>query len=227
MQLETELKDLILSMGGKLFGFANMEGTPNCEYPVGISVAIPVPVHIVNDLKTAPTAEYAEMYTAYNNQLNEIGLACEELLKSKGFKAYAQTSRRVTINDDKRTALPHKTVATKAGLGWIGRNNLLVTREYGSAIRITSILTDAPLECAVPVTESGCGGCHLCVDACPAGALKNAKWSAGMERDEIVDVYKCYDKQLEIMKRETGIETDLCGKCFAVCAFTQKYLKSI
>ena len=46
-----------------------------------------------------------------------------------------------------------------------------------------------------------------------------------MQREKIVDIEKCYKKQIEIMSRNTGIETDLCGKCFAVCAYTQRYLK--
>lgn len=47
----------------------------------------------------------------------------------------------------------------------------------------------------------------------------------GMPREKLVDVKKCYKKQTEIMYEATGIETDLCGKCFAVCLYTQKYLK--
>ena len=41
----------------------------------------------------------------------------------------------------------------------------------------------------------------------------------------IVDIEKCYKKQVEIMSKNTGIETDLCGKCFAVCTYTKRYLK--
>lgn len=47
-----------------------------------------------------------------------------------------------------------------------------------------------------------------------------------MPREEIVDVEACYKKQKEIMYVSTGIDTDLCGKCFAVCAYTQRYLRS-
>lgn len=46
-----------------------------------------------------------------------------------------------------------------------------------------------------------------------------------MEREKIVDVNRCYQKQKEIMYASTGIDTDLCGKCFAVCVYTQNYLK--
>ena len=76
-----------------------------------------------------------------------------------------------------------------------------------------------------PINESRCGECRLCVDACPARALKNTLWTAGMPREQIVDAHKCLDKQLEIMERETGLRTDLCGKCFAVCPYVLNRLK--
>ncbi len=64
----------------------------------------------------------------------------------------------------------------------------------------------------------------MCVKKCPAQALKGTLWSAGIQREEIVDADKCYKKQVEIMSEKTGIATDLCGKCFAVCTYTKKYL---
>ena len=118
-------------------------------------------------------------------------------------------------------------MATRAGLGWIGKNCLLVTPQYGAAIRISSFLTNAPLECNDPINQSRCGYCNLCVKKCPAQALKGTLWEVGIQREEIVDINKCYKKQVEIMLQKTGIETDLCGRCFAVCVYTQKYLKSI
>lgn len=62
---------------------------------------------------------------------------------------------------------------------------------------------------------------------CPAQALNGSLWTAGMHRAEIVDVDSCYKKQVEIMSKNTGIETNLCGKCFAVCTYTKRYLKSL
>jgi epoxyqueuosine reductase QueG len=57
------------------------------------------------------------------------------------------------------TGLPHKTTATLAGLGWIGKCALLVTERYGSAIRLTAVLTEAELPCGEPVSRSRCGAC--------------------------------------------------------------------
>ena len=225
MNVTEELKQLLLDSGAKLVGVGDMSGVAGCDYPVGVSVAIPLPKDLVEQLKTAPTEEYYHMYYALNKKLNEIVSAGEEFLKSKGYNAYAQTTDRVKTNENRISKLPHKTVATRAGLGWIGKNCLLVTKEYGPAIRISSLLTDAPLKCNEPINESKCGGCSLCVKNCPGQALKGTLWTAGMERSEIVDVEQCFKTQFEIMKKNTGIETDLCGKCFAVCAHTQRYLR--
>ena len=52
------------------------------------------------------------------------------------------------LSSPSQTALPHKTIATRAGIGWIGKSALLVTAKYGSAIRLSSILTDTPIETA-------------------------------------------------------------------------------
>ena len=127
--------------------------------------------------------------------------------------------------NNKFSELPHKTVATRSGLGWIGKNCLLVTPQYGSAVRISSLMTNAPLICDEPIDRSYCGACSQCVKNCPGQALKGSFWKVGMPREEILDTEKCYKTQVEIMSKNTGIETDLCGKCFAVCSYTKKYLQ--
>ena len=222
MGLTEDLKIYLSELGADLVGVGDMRGVEGCGYPMGIAVAKALPSHVIRDLQIAPTLEYYDLYYTLNEQLNEIVLAGEEFLKDRGFAAYAQTTGRVSVNEKNISRLPHKTVATRAGLGWIGKNCLLVTPQYGSGIRISSLLTDAPLRTAEAVTQSRCGDCSLCVTNCPAQALRGTLWRAGMLREEIVDADKCYRKQLEIMKEQTGIETDLCGKCFAVCAYTKK-----
>ena len=224
MDLTTELKNLLLRHGAEVVGIGNLKEIEECNYDIGIAVAVPLHRNIVRDLLDAPTKEYYDMYYTLNQRLNEIVLLGEEFLKERGFTAYAQTTDRVEISSDRRTKLPHKTVATRAGLGWIGKNGLLVTEEFGPAIRISSLLTNAPLECDSPVNASLCGECSLCIDNCPARALYGTLWEVGKPRESIVNVEKCYNKQMEIMYKATGIETDLCGKCFAICRYTRRYL---
>lgn len=227
LELTEQLKNLLYRKGAALVGIGDMSGVENCNFGIGVSVAVSLPKNVIIDLQEAPTKEYYDLYYSLNQRLNEIIMTGEEFLRNMGFGAYAQTTDRVKVNPDKISELPHKTVATRSGIGWIGKNCLLVTPQYGSAIRLSSLLTDAPLECDAPINQSRCGGCNLCVKKCPAKALKGTLWEVGVQREEIVDIDKCYKKQVEIMSQKTGIQTDLCGKCFAVCAYTQKYLKSI
>lgn len=225
MELTEELKELLCRQGAELVGVGDISQIPNCVYKTGVAVAVPIPKKIIRELQKAPTKEYYDLYGALNKKLNKIVMAGEKFLKNKGFEAYAQTTDRVKVDQDNISKLPHKTVAVRAGLGWIGKNCLLVTSKYGAAIRISSLLTNAPLVCAEPITQSQCGRCALCVEKCPAQALKGTLWETGIQREKLIDVKKCFEKQVEIMYEETGIKKDLCGKCFAVCVYTQKYLQ--
>ena len=224
MELTEQLKKILYRRGADLVGIGDMSEVEGCIYKVGVSVAVSLPKNIIIDLKKAPTKKYYDMYYVLNRKLNEMVLAGEEFLKNSGYEAYAQTTDRVKADSNNVSVLPHKTVATRAGLGWIGKNCLLVNPQYGSAVRISSLLTNAPLKCDEPINGSLCGECDLCVKNCPAQALKGVLWKIGVQREEIIDAEKCYKKQVEIMTEKTGIETDLCGKCFAVCAYTQKNL---
>lgn len=226
MDLTEELKALLYCQGADLVGIGDMSQVKNCNYKTGVAVAVSLPENVIRDLQEAPTEEYYHLYGSLNRKLNAIVLEGEKFLKSQGFEAYAQTTDRVKVDRDRISELPHKTVATRAGLGWIGKNCLLVTPQYGSAVRISSLLTDAPLNWDEAVNQSRCGACSLCVKNCPGQALKGTLWDAGIQREKIVDVEKCRKKQVEIMFEKTGIETDLCGKCFAVCAYTRRYLRN-
>ena len=217
---------LLRERGAKLIGTASLEGVAEDANTTGLAVAVPVPKHIVEDLKTAPTKEYADMYGILNDRLDDIVLAGEAFLKKLGYTAEAHTVAATKSNSAWRTKLPHKTVATRAGLGWIGKSCLLVTPEYGSAIRLSSLVTNAPLPAGKPITESRCGACDICVRSCPAKALSGALWEAGMERDKLLNTVDCEKKQRERMREATGVDRDLCGLCFAVCPYTARYLKS-
>lgn len=124
-----------------------------------------------------------------------------------------------------RTQLPHKTVATLAGIGWIGKSALLVTKKYGSAVRLTSILTDMPLDYGVPVTKSMCPReCYICMNACPGKAISGKLWDQTMDRNEFYDPLKCREKALQLSKERMNKEITLCGKCIEVCPYTRKYI---
>lgn len=223
-ELKQALFSLLTDRGAKLTGIADLSGIVSGEMQVGVAVAVPVPKNIVRDLQTAPTKEYYDEYYTLNSMLDDIVTCGAAFLRKNGYRAYANTTKVVRKDADWCTPLPHKTVATRAGLGWIGKNCLLVTEKYGSAVRLSSLLTDAPLPAAAPVNESRCGGCTVCVQSCPAGALTGVLWNTSTRREDLLRKEACKEMQIMRMKAATGIETDLCGLCFAVCPFTQRYL---
>ena len=64
-----------------------------------------------------------------------------------------------------------KALAEKAGLGWIGKHTLLLTRDTGSWFFLGEILTDLPLPIDAPPREDHCGRCTACIKVCPTDAI--------------------------------------------------------
>ena len=156
--------------------------------------------------------------------LDDIVTCGAEFLKENGDQAFANTTKVVKQNDNWCTPLPHKTVAARAGLGWIGKNCLLVTERYGSAVQLSSFLTNAPMPAEKPVNESKCGKCTACVQKCPAKALTGVLWNRTIRREQILRKEDCKEMQIQRMKKATGIATDLCGLHFAVCPYMQRFV---
>jgi epoxyqueuosine reductase len=60
--------------------------------------------------------------------------------------------------------------ASRAGVGFYGKNTLLITRRHGSWVVLGTVVTTAEIECSAPL-DLDCGSCTRCIDACPTGAL--------------------------------------------------------
>ena len=220
----------LFSRGAVLVGFGDLSAIPEDireGLPVGISVAVKYPKEVIRGISQLPTAEYHQWYCTLNEKLDAIVTHGAQFLRSKGFRAVERTRQRVNFDDSKteyQTDLPHKTVATRAGIGWIGKCAMLVTEEYGSMVRLSSILTDAPIDCAVPVDKSRCGECTVCVEACPAKAVSGKLWHAGLAREEFFDAIACEKTAKERSRLGFGGTETICGKCIEVCPYTKSYL---
>lgn len=101
--------------------------------------------------------------------------ATARYLESEGFPSVAVPAF-IPIDMDEpgkgmRGEICWRRAAVRSGLGSYGENGLLVTREFGSAVRISGVVTAARIEPSAPLEEDLCDHCGRCLDSCPAEAL--------------------------------------------------------
>lgn len=218
-----ELEKYLLGLGASKVGYADVNGLASefVNLPNGISIVLRLPKEAMQLVKDEDYEAYWKCFHAKVAELTEISLKGEEFIKNKGYDAFALTMARNECDMEKLLSiLPYKTIATKSGLGWIGRSALFVTPEYGSAVALGAILTDMPLEFGTPITDSECDDCTNCQDACPVGAINPQKWNDRLEREDIIDIEVCGEYIIDQYRNGLG-----CTKCMSECKMTQEYLK--
>ena len=229
MRIHNRLKNELQRVGASLVGFADLADADLAEgfrYPTGISIAMALSPLVLSGIKDNPTKDYEAEYKLVNARLDELSFLGENLLIEAGYKAKAVPATTTGYDPvGLKAPYQHKTTATLAGLGWIGKLDILVTKQYGSGLRFASILTDLPLEndICTPIIESECGDCTSCADACPANASKRQNWRHGMRREELVDINAC-NKSITERVQKLGINHSICGICIVSCPWTRRYI---
>ncbi len=102
-----------------------------------------------------------------------------DLIRAR-LRRLAELHRRLTPGASVRgvvdtAPLLERDFAQLAGLGWIGKNTLLVNKQLGSWLFLAALLTSEELDHDAPSDVDYCGSCRACLDACPTGALVDAR----------------------------------------------------
>jgi len=206
MNLNQEIIELLKHEGCNIVGFADLRALPEemrKGLDVGIIMATTYAPEAVWDKLSDNQKQVIEESWAEGSPLERYNKAVKSFLRERKYK------RNTTYST---MELTYKMLATIAGIGWVGKCALLVSKELGPAVRFTAVLTNAPLECGTPITTSQCPpDCNLCADACPGNAVKGGLWERGVHRDEFFDVDAC-------KKRRSKCQ----GVCVASCPYTQK-----
>lgn len=222
-------KIIIESLDGPenyIIGFAYLEDCIDQDfsnYKYGISIGKRLDDTVINRVKTEPTMEYLNLYNEVNEVLAglidkialELGKQNFSCISIPPIPEKMNPDEQLDFNKMLRYKLSHKMVATRAGLGWIGKTSLFISHKFGPRVRLGSIL----LKNTLPVTErpinsSLCGECNLCVKACPVQAANGELWDINVDRDAFLDVYKC---RKYIFNNYYKKEIMLCGICINVC----------
>jgi epoxyqueuosine reductase len=218
-----------------IWGFADLKGLLNGKYagyPYGIVIGRKLNDAIIDTIVDGPTGAYYAYYKETNRILAKV---CEDIvdeLREEGIAAVSIAPTKYEHQPDSdylktlRVDISHKMIATRAGLGWIGKTALFVSKKFGPRVRLVSILTKYPLSpLGKPITESRCGDCDLCVIRCPAQAATNRLWKAGMAQEAFFDAFKCRETCTRLARARLNIDARVCGVCIAVCPIGRKKRK--
>ena len=159
------------------------------------------------------------------SELIRLQRLAERWLREKGYRYLSippdSDRRKGSFVSRLYELFSHKTAATCSGLGWIGKNGLIINPKYGPWLSWATVLTDAPFEPDEPIRESLCGECDLCVRYCPSEALTGRKWTVLSPYDEIVHYDRCKTLKEDIKSFD---EKPNCGLCINICPYARKGL---
>lgn len=229
MTVDNIVKRLLPDENNYVYGFADMQGfLPErySRYKSALSIGKRLPGHLLDEIKALkrPTLDYHYANRESRGKLAELTLGISKELMQAGYpnlpadEVKAEPSELEELARTHGAAFSHKTAATRAGLGWIGKTSLLVSERFGARIRLNTILLETTeLPFARPVEESRCGGCLVCVKNCPAQAANGKLWNINIERDEFFNADKCYESCATKARSYLSLDVNTCAVCIASC----------
>lgn len=208
-QLKRLIREKSISWGADLIGFADVkrfvrykrENLPPDDARIVIVLAIWMEDPILDLWLHLPSwRDQDKPSRAFEDEiLRGVSLRLCLLLEREGY--WAEPARY-------EPGLYLKEAGVLAGLGVIGKNNLLITDNFGPRIRLRALYTNASLEPDVILKDlSYCSECELCVDACPANALEDGKY----------DREACLSYCLNNLKEMSKHSVLWCIECSRVC----------
>ncbi len=224
--MEEQIKNFFEKRDIKVYGWCDLDdesrkqiflsGNVLEKIKSAIVFGIPLSRTVIENLVDGPDLLYLHHYRQANYILDRIAFDLALFLGEKGFSSIPVPASQIIDWKNQKALLSHKHFAYMCGLGWYGRNNLIVNRVYRSRLRFATVLTSLRFESKPKTVEFGCGSCNSCIKLCPAGAI-----SDGFEN---FDHIKCFEKIKQIT-RKNNISQYICGLCIKACEYG-KYKKS-
>jgi epoxyqueuosine reductase len=226
-----QIKARILDWGADLVGIADTEPLNELKvnppdllhgFTRAVSMAIQLPVAVFETIPDKPTPIYAAAYQTANRILDDLAFRTAVAIQEDGFNSLPIPASQVLDRKNWYAAISHKAVARMAGLGWQGKNLLIITPRFGSRVRLVTVLTNAPLIADSPL-KNRCGSCMLCRDACPANAIRGVNTvDHYKDREEALHFPRCVEKLTKDFATLPEVGAPICGLCIKACPFGRR-----
>ncbi len=210
------LRNYAADKGADLFGVAETEKLKkyihkelldvSAKLPYAISIGVRLQKSVLDTLINRPNMIYKTHYRQINTMLDYITQLTAGFIQREGYDALPISASYIIDWEKQNAHISHRHAALEAGVGYWGKNNLLVHPEFGAGIRLATILTDMPLKTDSPSRDK-CDDCDACMVACPAEAID----------DNGFDFDKCFE-QVKKFARDNYYNAHICGLCVRACA---------
>lgn len=222
-----ELAHLAEELGADVFGVAdlrpvrefvvNQGGEQLGRFTHAIAIGIGLLHTVVDQMAPMLPADHSlygfHLYKVVSPAVDVIAWRLARKIEDQGCLALPIPTSQYRAPGERSGLFSHKLAAHLAGLGWIGKNCLLITPQCGPRVRLASVLTDHPLVAGVRMDEQ-CGDCSECVDACPVHALTGIEFSDEEGREARLQAEVCGAYRDGSGGLRSG---HTCGLCLAVC----------
>lgn len=204
------VKNEARALGAGVVGITGIEDSDCHEsydnaYPTAISIALPM---AREEVLHGPTKRSGVATLEGYIDVARIATALAERIRALGWEA----SACIDMNTSK---ILHVPIAVRAGLGQLGKHGSLITREHGSNVRLSTVLTTMPLAHDEPRdlgVDDFCQKCRVCLDNCPPGAIFPDKQLVRGQRKWYVDFDKCIPY---------FVHNHSCGICIQACPWSE------
>ncbi|NJM06042.1 4Fe-4S dicluster domain-containing protein [Candidatus Gracilibacteria bacterium] len=178
------------------------------DVPYRYAISLALPMDRETMLTTPSKSAGHEIITIYS----EVGQVAIRL--AQRIRAFGHEARAVSSIDAASAEILHVPIAISAGLGQLGKHGSMITKKYGSNVRLATVLTNLPLLPDTPEdigVDDFCRSCQICVTNCPPHAIFDSKQMVrGQER-----WYVNFDRCVPYFSDNGG-----CGICIEVCPWS-------
>ncbi|MEL7433344.1 MAG: 4Fe-4S dicluster domain-containing protein [Chloroflexota bacterium] len=207
--MSEHIKDVALSMGAVAVGITELKehhlfDGASLNYRYAISLVAPMEREAMLTVPSEPAIQ--AVMDGYIT-VGQIAIDLSQIIRAMGWDAKA--SATMTASE-----VLHIPIAVDAGVGQSGKHGSLITKAYGSNVRLSTVLTNLPLAIDVPDdmgVDDFCASCTLCVTNCPPHAIFDMKQMVRGEEKWYVD----FDKCVPYFSTQGG-----CGICIEVCPWS-------